>query len=112
MKVEVSLPSLLADSAGGKRRFTVEADTLAGALAAMLEAHPLLRPHLYDEAMRTRKHVLIFFNDENVATLPMEDSSTFIRSVRGGRYGKGGPGLASDLGDMKAETKACDGLKK
>ena len=36
----------------------------------MLEAHPLLRPHLYDEAMRTRKHVLIFFNDENVATLP------------------------------------------
>jgi molybdopterin converting factor small subunit len=70
MKIEVSLPSLLADSAGGKRRFTVEADTLAGALAAMLEAHPLLRPHLYDEAMRTRKHVLIFFNDENVATLP------------------------------------------
>ena len=70
MKIEVTLPSLLADSAGGKRRFTVEADTLAGALTAMLEVHPLLRPHLYDEAMRTRKHVLIFFNDENVATLP------------------------------------------
>ena len=70
MKIEVTLPGLLADSAGGKRRFSVEADTLSGALAAMLVAHPLLRPHLYDEAMRTRKHVLIFLNDENVATLP------------------------------------------
>jgi molybdopterin synthase sulfur carrier subunit len=77
MKLEVTLPGLLADSAGGKRRFTVEAETLAGALDAMLTAHPLLRPHLYDEAMRVRKHVLIFFNDENLATLP--DRSVALR---------------------------------
>jgi molybdopterin converting factor small subunit len=70
MTIEVTLPGPLADSAGGKRRFTVEAGTLAGALDAMLAAHPRLRPHLYDEAMRTRKHVLIFYNDENVAALP------------------------------------------
>ena len=43
---------------------------------------------------------------ENTATLPLDDSSTFIRSVRGGRYG-GGAGLNSDLGNIKTEVKAC-----
>ena len=42
----------------------------------------------------------------NVATLPLDDSSTFIRSVRGGRYG-GGAGLNSDLGSMSAEVRGC-----
>jgi hypothetical protein len=42
----------------------------------------------------------------NVATLPLDASSTFIRSVRGGRYGFGS-GLNSDLGNMATEVKAC-----
>jgi hypothetical protein len=42
----------------------------------------------------------------NVATLPLDTSSTFIRSVRGGRFGFG-PGLNSDLGQMAAEVKGC-----
>jgi len=42
----------------------------------------------------------------NVATLPLDTSSTFIRSVRGGRYGNG-QGLNSDLGEMATETKGC-----
>jgi len=44
---------------------------------------------------------------ENVATLPLDETSTFIRSVRGGRYGFGGGGLNSDLGNMAAEVKNC-----
>ena len=44
----------------------------------------------------------------NVATLPLDDASTFIRSVRGGRYGQQfGFGLNSDLGGMAAEVKNC-----
>jgi hypothetical protein len=44
----------------------------------------------------------------NVATLPLDEASTFIRSVRGGRYGQQfGFGLNSDLGGMAAETKNC-----
>jgi hypothetical protein len=48
----------------------------------------------------------------NVATLPLDETSTFIRSVRGGRYGDsgggyGGRGLNSDLGNMVSETKGC-----
>ena len=41
---------------------------------------------------------------ENVAALPLDRSSTFIRSVRGGGYGVG---LNSKLGDMSAETENC-----
>ena len=41
----------------------------------------------------------------NVATLPLDDSSTFIRSVRGGRYCNG-TGLNSDLGNMSTEVKS------
>src|SRR5215831_1915519 len=42
----------------------------------------------------------------NVATLPLDDTSTFIRSIRGGRYGQGS-GLNSDLGEMADEVKGC-----
>lgn len=42
----------------------------------------------------------------NVASLPLDESSTFIRSVRGGRFGFGS-GLNSDLGNIPSEVKAC-----
>lgn len=42
----------------------------------------------------------------NVATLPLDESSTFIRSVRGGRFGLGS-GLNSDLGNMSSEISHC-----
>ena len=42
----------------------------------------------------------------NVATLPLEASSTFIRSVRGGGSGPG-TGLNSELGNMQADVKDC-----
>jgi|SRR5665213_1164491 len=42
----------------------------------------------------------------NVATLPLEPSSTFIRSVRGGGAGPG-IGLNSELGSMQADVKDC-----
>lgn len=47
----------------------------------------------------------------NVASLPLDDQSTFIRSVRGrpsnGSFGFGFGGLVNQLGSMKAETKSC-----
>jgi hypothetical protein len=42
----------------------------------------------------------------NVATLPLDESSTFIRSLRGGRYGQGF-GLNSQLGAMASEVVRC-----
>jgi hypothetical protein len=43
----------------------------------------------------------------NVASLPLDSSSTFIRSVRGGRYGRRFGGLSSELGSMLETVKAC-----
>jgi hypothetical protein len=42
----------------------------------------------------------------NVAALPLDNSSTFIRSLRGGGFGAGS-GLNSDLGNMATEVKGC-----
>ena len=42
----------------------------------------------------------------NVAALPLDGSSTFIRSVRNGMYGRG-VGLDSVLGNMASEVKSC-----
>jgi hypothetical protein len=42
----------------------------------------------------------------NVASLPLDAASTFIRSERGARFGLGS-GLNSDLGNMSSEVKTC-----
>ena len=42
----------------------------------------------------------------NAATLPLDDSSLFIRSVRNGNFVPG-VGLDSELGSMASETKSC-----
>jgi hypothetical protein len=40
---------------------------------------------------------------ENVASMPLDGSSTFIRSAQGGGRG----GLMSFLGSMQEETRSC-----
>ena len=42
----------------------------------------------------------------NVATMPLDETSTFIRSVRSGNFIPG-VGLDSELGNMASETKSC-----
>jgi hypothetical protein len=44
---------------------------------------------------------------ENVKTLPLDGSSTFIRSIRDGSYYANGTGLTSVLGNMASETRQC-----
>jgi hypothetical protein len=44
----------------------------------------------------------------NVAAMPLDSSSTFIRTAQGGGMGRGG-GLMTYLGSMQGETKNCGG---
>src|SRR5262249_30946578 len=45
----------------------------------------------------------------NVATLPLDRASTFIRSARGGFRRAGGAGLQLELDPMMAQATACGG---
>ena len=42
----------------------------------------------------------------NVASMPLDTQSTFIRSVQGGGGGPGG-GLINQLSSMQADTRGC-----
>lgn len=91
MEIEVSVPTLLRDAAGGQSEFHLEAATLAEALQQMRERYPLLRIHLYDEALRLRPHVLIFYNAQSIAWLdnldmPLQpgDRLDVLQAVSGG----------------------------
>lgn len=63
-RVEIHLPAMLA-SAVGEAVLHVEADTLAGALAAFRREHPRAATHVFDDAGVQRRHVLIFFNEQD-----------------------------------------------
>jgi molybdopterin synthase sulfur carrier subunit len=91
VEIGVQIPSLLRDCAGDRTRFTLVARTLQEAVDRLLETYPLLRLHLYDEADRLRPHVLIYFNDANIAWLdrfdvPLTagDRLTVLQNVSGG----------------------------
>ena len=73
-EIEVHLPTLLRESAGGATCIRVSGATLAEALRDLRQRYPLLRVHLYDSAGRQRRHVVVFYNGESVSTLPSLDA--------------------------------------
>jgi sulfur-carrier protein len=90
-QIEVSVPGLLRDCTGGVVRFPLEAPTLDEAITSLVTTYPLLRLHLYDEQERLRSHVLLYFNEENVAwlenrNLPLKsgDRLAVLQNVSGG----------------------------
>jgi hypothetical protein len=44
----------------------------------------------------------------NVARLPIDDTSTFIRAGRGGRYARGGTAMTAELANIAVEIDGCD----
>jgi molybdopterin converting factor small subunit len=91
VSIEVSVPTILRDCAGGRASVDIEAATLEEALERLRETYPLLRVHLYDEAQRLRPHVLIFYNGESTRWLerldvPLQpgDHLEILQAVSGG----------------------------
>jgi molybdopterin synthase sulfur carrier subunit len=90
-RVTVELPGLLAPIVDGRRTIGVEAETLRGALRALIELHPALEVHLFDETGDLRQHVLCFQNRTNTRWLdtldvPVEEGDviTLLQAVSGG----------------------------
>ena len=91
-RVTVDLPRLLASAAGGTRHVEVEAATVGSAVQRLLDDHPALRVHLFDERDRLRTNVLCAIDGEptRLAAVdrerPVGDGTrlTFVGSVAGG----------------------------
>lgn len=90
-EVTVQLPSLLSPIVNGSRTVPVEAATVKDSLQALVERHPALAVHLFDETGNLRQHVLCFHNDINTRWVesletPVEDGDTItiIQAVSGG----------------------------
>jgi molybdopterin converting factor small subunit len=69
-EVTISVPRLLTTFTDGKRRFTVDADTVAGALMAAEKAYPMLKGHVFNEKGEVREHVQVFVNATDSRQLP------------------------------------------
>ncbi len=90
-EVTIELPSVLAPVVNGERSFTVDAETLPGALAALFELQPGMKVHLFDETESFREHVLCFHNQTNTRWMdsldvPLRDGDTItiLQAVSGG----------------------------
>lgn len=91
MRIEVSVPLLISDCTKGQSSFWLEAATLTEALQRLVESYPLLQVHLYTEQGQVRKHVLIYYNEDNLAWLeqldiPLQpgDKLRILQAVSGG----------------------------
>jgi adenylyltransferase/sulfurtransferase len=71
--VTVELPSVLSQVVDGRQRVRVEAETLEGALRALVRGLPALAVQLFDETGGFRRHVLCFHNGTNTRWLESLD---------------------------------------
>lgn len=89
-RVVVSLPRLLEPAIGAIRKIEVEGSTTDSAIKALLEVHPTLAVHLFDESGELRQHVLCFVNGTQTRldnrNDPLDDGAeiTFLQAVSGG----------------------------
>lgn len=88
---KVSLPMLLEIATDGVREVDVSGATLQECLDNLLDKHPRLRSHLFEEDGALRRHVLILYNDQNTRWLstfdvPIQagDRITVLQAVSGG----------------------------
>lgn len=91
MQIEVSVPMMISDCTNGKTSFFLQATTLLEALDGLVATFPLLRIHVYTEQGVLRKHVLIYYNDDNITwlkelNLPLKNGDTLrvLQAVSGG----------------------------
>ncbi|MFD0673745.1 MoaD/ThiS family protein [Cohnella sp. GCM10027633] len=73
MIIEATVPGLLTDCTDGRARVKLEADTLQGAIDRLFADYPLLKRHVYTESGSVRKHVMLCYNDQNIAWLDRLD---------------------------------------
>jgi len=91
MAVSIYIPTALRNFTGGNESVAVEAGTVADALGALIQQHPNLKKHLYNDEGQLRHFVNIYVNDEDIryldkgdTKLNAGDSLSIVPSIAGG----------------------------
>ncbi len=71
---KILIPTPLRKFTGNAATFEVKGATVAEALRALAEAHPQLKPHLFDNAGRLRSFIRVYVGEDDIATLQREDT--------------------------------------
>lgn len=88
--VTVRLPGVLDGISGGRRTVSVQGETPAAALQDLCAQVPALRPRLFDDAGRWRRHILCVLASEPIdphdeaIVLADGDELTVMPAVSGG----------------------------
>ncbi len=87
----IKIPTPLRPYADGEGVITLPGETVADVLGALVERHPELKKHLFNDEEKLRPFVNIFLGEENVNQLEglgtsVEESDTLliIPSIAGG----------------------------
>jgi molybdopterin/thiamine biosynthesis adenylyltransferase/rhodanese-related sulfurtransferase/molybdopterin converting factor small subunit len=91
MAIAIFIPTALRSFAGGKDSVEVSGATVADALLSLLDAHPDLRKHLYNDEGQLRHFVNIYVNDEDIrysgeteTSIKDGDTISIVPSIAGG----------------------------
>ena len=89
--LKVHIPTPLRQYAGKMATVEVQAGTVAEALNKLVNQHPDLRRHLYNDEGKLRAFVNVYLNDEDIRYLQKEDTTvkdtdnlSIIPSIAGG----------------------------
>ena len=74
MSVKILVPTALRNFTGGTDAIAVDASTVDTALGALVEKHPNLKKHLYNDEGSLRHFVNIYVNDEDIRYLQALDT--------------------------------------
>lgn len=101
--VKINLPAPLRHCTDGKTVVEVEATTVDGALASVVELYPRLRRHLFTDSGEVRGYVNIYLNDDDIRHLEGEatgvesgDELTIVPSIAGGNDTRVGGDLSPE----------------
>src|SRR5688572_24265232 len=109
MAVKVLIPSALARYAENQEEVDVTGGTVRDALTSLVERHPNLRKHLYDDGGELRQYVNVYLDEEDIRRLqgpetPVSQGQelTIVPSIAGG-VGIAEPPLTQEVSLSKDE---------
>lgn len=88
---QIQIPSPLRQYTGKQASVSVPANTVGAALSGLVNQHPDLKRHLYNEEGKLRAFVNVYVNDEDMRYLQKEatllndgDTISIVPSIAGG----------------------------